>query len=62
MILRTGSVLVPNGNQHHGTRRFVVDRFEVQEGYTRILDKDGWWIGDYEVEKNYKLEDTEAGG
>lgn len=54
MIITKGTVLVPVDNHHHGSARFVVDSFDVGPGFTRIIDKDGWWIGDTELNEHYK--------
>lgn len=58
MIITKGTVLVPTENKHHGSSRFVVDSFDVQNGFTRVIDKDGWWIGDHELNEHYRIEES----
>lgn len=55
MILKTGSVITPKNDNHFGYSEFVVDSFDVCDGFTRVLNKDRLWLADFEIDKHFEL-------
>ena len=58
MIITKGTVLILKNNMHASAEKFVVDRFDVVNSFTRVIDAEGFWLSDAEIEQHYEIDDA----